>query len=74
MIDWMSGIEHHADMRSLFLKSLPALFALVAFLSLGGCASAPAGTEPARGISGDSETGQDRLWEIHSRTMRELAY
>ncbi len=74
MIDGIPGIDHPAAMRSLLLKSLPALLAVATFLSLGGCASAPAGTEPARGIRGDSETGQDRLWEVHSRTMRELAY
>lgn len=53
-------------------------FAMWSLLIVGvfpsGCASAPEGTDPVEGIKGGSTTGQDRLWEVHSRTMRELAY
>lgn len=57
----------------LIMKSTLMLLSAAAILFLAGCASAPAGTEPQRGIEGDA-AGQDRLWDVHSRTFRELAY
>lgn len=58
---------------NLIVKSTLILLVAAGALSLVGCASAPAGSEPQRGIEGDV-AGQDRLWDVHSRTFRELAY
>ncbi|MCB1230633.1 MAG: hypothetical protein KDN19_10225 [Verrucomicrobiae bacterium] len=57
------------------LKLAFLLSILAASASLVGCASGPPdGTVPAEGLYGDPDMGQDRLWEVHSRTLRELTY
>ncbi|MCB1234727.1 MAG: hypothetical protein KDM91_06620 [Verrucomicrobiae bacterium] len=44
---------------------------------LGGCASAGGGGDDLSrpgGISATESSGREQLWQIHERTLRDLAY